>query len=171
MFAFVILGLIFSLAANFMIAPWREVLKLYLLLDSSVPVVIAATIGFFAISNFASTNKWFQVMSAVAFPIWVTYLGGSMRVMIAYVKWTKWELILYKIVLIFSGLIFFYVGYEYMMGRYKITSGYLVEVESRFKDMIYLYVFGIVELFFEYFRRLSYFDQTEDLKYEYQFQD
>lgn len=37
--------------------------------------------------------------------------------------------------------------------------------------MIYLYVFGIVELFFEYYRRLSYFDQTEELKYEYKLRD
>ncbi len=37
--------------------------------------------------------------------------------------------------------------------------------------MVLLYVFGIVELFFEYYRRLSYFDQTEDLKFEFLFQD
>lgn len=52
-----------------------------------------------------------------------------------------------------------------MRGGYKITQGLLVKLEGRFRDMIYLYVFGIVELFFEYYRRLSYFDQTEDLKY------
>lgn len=37
--------------------------------------------------------------------------------------------------------------------------------------MVLLYVFGIVELFFENYRRLSYFDQTEDLKFEFLFQD
>lgn len=36
--------------------------------------------------------------------------------------------------------------------------------------MTLLYVFGVVEQFFECYRRLSYFDQTEDLQYEYQFQ-
>lgn len=37
--------------------------------------------------------------------------------------------------------------------------------------MTYLYVFGVVQLCFEYYRRLSYFDQTEELKCEYQFKD
>lgn len=58
-----------------------------------------------------------------------------------------------------------------MKGGYKITRGYLIEVENRFRDMTYLYVFGVVQLCFEYYRRLSYFDQTEELKYEYQFKD
>ena len=63
------------------------------------------------------------------------------------------------------GLIFFYVGFTYMNGGYKITDGYLMEAEGRFRDMTYLYVFGVVEVCFEFYKRLSYFDQTEDLKY------
>lgn len=67
------------------------------------------------------------------------------------------------------GLIFFYVGFDYMNGSYKITHGYLIKIENTIKDMTYLYVFGIVEMFFEFYRRLSYFDQTEQLSYDYQF--
>lgn len=37
--------------------------------------------------------------------------------------------------------------------------------------MVYLYVFGVVELFYEYYRRLSYFDQTEELRHEYELKD
>ena len=37
--------------------------------------------------------------------------------------------------------------------------------------MTYLYVFGMVEVCFSYYRRLSYFDQTEELKSAYQFMD
>ena len=52
-----------------------------------------------------------------------------------------------------------------MNGAYKITDGYLVTVEDTFKNMVYLYVFGLVELFFRYYRMLSDFDQTKQLKF------
>ena len=91
--------------------------------------------------------------------------------MIAYARWSKWEVIAYKISVLSCGLVFFYVGFTFMNGGYKITSGYLVTVEGRFRDMVYLYVFGVVEFCFECYRRLSDFDQTDQLKYEYQFKD
>ena len=34
-----------------------------------------------------------------------------------------------------------------------------------------LYVFGNNELFFEYYRRISDFDQTEELQYSYEFRE
>ena len=37
--------------------------------------------------------------------------------------------------------------------------------------MVYLYVFGNTDLFFGYYRKISEFDQTAELKYEYQFKD
>lgn len=126
MFIFVILGLISSIVSNLLIINWREVLKMYLLLDSTIPVVIAASIGFFAIYNFSSTGEWYQILYSIAYPIWIVYLGGSLRVMIKHVKWSRWEIVLYKLVLLFSGLILFYVGFEYMNGKYKISSGYLI---------------------------------------------
>lgn len=58
-----------------------------------------------------------------------------------------------------------------MRGGYKITSGYLPEVEEIVKNIVYLYVFGNTDLFFEYYRKISEFDQTEQLRYEYQFED
>lgn len=45
--------------------------------------------------------------------------------MIAYEKWEKWKLIVYKLGVMSCGLIFFYVGFVYMKGAYKITKGYL----------------------------------------------
>ena len=41
----------------------------------------------------------------------------------------------------------------------------------KLKDLVTLYVFGIVELFFEFYKKLSQFDQTDDLKYQYYFSD
>lgn len=88
--------------------------------------------------------------------------------MIAYEKWERWKVVLYKLAVLFCGLIFFYVGFTYMKGGYKITKGYLPAVEETVKNVIYLYVFGNVDLFFEYYRRISDFDQTNELRYDYQ---
>lgn len=102
--------------------------------------------------------------------MFVFYYAGSLRVMIAYEKWERWKIVLYKLAVMTCGLIFFYVGFTYMNGAYKITKGYLPEVEETVKNVVYLYVFGNVDLFFEYYRRISEFDQTKELRYVYQFQ-
>jgi TctA family transporter len=91
--------------------------------------------------------------------------------MIAYEKWSKWKVIVYKVAVLGCGLIFFYVGVDYMNGAYKLTMGYFPTIEAIIKNMVYLYVFGNTELFFMMYRKLSSFDQTEELKYVYQFQD
>ena len=56
---FVCLGFLTSIISNLLIAPWRKVLKLYLLIDSLVPVIIASTIGFYAIHDFFNTGDWY----------------------------------------------------------------------------------------------------------------
>lgn len=98
-------------------------------------------------------------------------MAGTLRVMIAYSNWSRWEVLLYKLFVLFAGLVNFYVGYEYMNGKYKISKGFFVSKELQLRDLTYLYVFGNVELFFEMFRRLGDFDQTNDLKYAYRFTD
>lgn len=91
--------------------------------------------------------------------------------MIAYGNWSRWEVIVYKLSVLFAGLVNFYVGFEYMNGKYKVTKGFYISLETQLKDLTYLYVFGNVELFFEMFRRLSDFDQTNEIKFQYQFKD
>lgn len=54
----VTLGLILSIASNRLIASWEQIIKLYLLLDSVVPVIIAAIIACYTILKFASTGQW-----------------------------------------------------------------------------------------------------------------
>ena len=65
----------------------------------------------------------------------------------------------------------FYIGFQYMNGAYKITEGYFIEMESTLKDLSLLFVFGIVELMFQLFKRMSHFDQTDNFKYVYSFDD
>ena len=164
-------GFIITLIACLKQAPWKEVLILFFSMDSLVPVIIAGIIGYVSLQRFVMQEqpKWYHYAYMVNFPLWVVYFGGFLKVMIAYAEWSRWEVIFYKISVMACGLTFFYVGFSYMNGGYKITSGFIVQIEWKFRDLVYLFVFGVEELYFEFYRRLSYFDQTEELKYEYTF--
>ena len=72
------------------------------------------------------------------------YSSGYLRVLIAYSYWSRWQIIVYKIGVLICGLIFFFIGFEYMNGKYKFTKGFLVDKETTLKDLTYLYVFGNV---------------------------
>jgi hypothetical protein len=130
-----------------------------------MPVAISAIIGFYSLLNLFSLDAWHRKCYAIAFPVWVVYLMGMLRVMIAYCKWSKCEVILFKLLVLACGLVYFYVGFEYMNGKYKITKGHYIAMEEKLRDLVYLYVFGVLECMFEMYRRLSKFDQTDELKY------
>lgn len=87
---FVFVGLFFSILSNLLLAPWYEILKLYFIFDSVVPVMIAAVIGFYAVLLFLNTGKWYQTAYAVDFPLWALYFAGSLRVNIAFANWSRW---------------------------------------------------------------------------------
>ena len=137
-------GLLFSLLSNFMVAPWQEVIKLYFILDSIIPVAIAGLIGFYTVLDFLSTKEWYETCYAIAFPVTVVYVTGYLRVLIVYSYWERWQIIFYKLSMLISGLIFFYIGFVYLNGGYKITKGFLVNLETQLKDLSTLYVFGLV---------------------------
>jgi hypothetical protein len=58
-----------------------------------------------------------------------------------------------------------------MNGAYKISQGYYTELESLLKNLTYLFVFGMLEFFFELYRKLSQFDQTDQLRFVYKLAD
>ena len=137
-------GLLTAVISNLFMTTWKEVVKLYLILDSVVPVLIAAGIGFFAVWDFLNKGTWYHLCYAISFPLWIVYMVGTLRVMIAYCNWSRWEIVLYKLLVLFAGLINFYVGYEYMNGKYKISKGFFISLETQLRDLTYLYVFGNV---------------------------
>lgn len=83
-------GLLAAIISNLMLAPWKQVLKLYLLVDSLAPVLIATIISFYCILNFLSVGAWYNYVYATAFPAWVIYFAGNLRVMVAYSKCSRW---------------------------------------------------------------------------------
>ena len=104
----------------------------------------AAMIGLYAVLDFLTSGRWYETCYYIAFPIWVAYMTGYLRVLIVYSFWARWQVVCYKLGVLLSGLIFFYIGFKYMNGGYKFTYGFLVAKEIQLKDLTYLYVFGVV---------------------------
>ena len=83
-----------------------------------------------------------------ACPTVIFYICGSTRVLMAYCQLNKWEVILFKFVMTCCGMMYFYIGYEFMTGKYKFSKGALLEMEIQAKDLLYLYLFAVMEMFF-----------------------
>jgi hypothetical protein len=125
-----------------LIANWRDVLRLYFVLDSLIPVLIAGFLGLYTLLNFLNQGNWYEYCFSICFPVWLFYFAGYLRVIIAHGAWKKWQIIIYKLVVVCCGLAFFYIGIYYMNGAYKITNGMMPELEEKFKSLVLLYVFG-----------------------------
>lgn len=68
-------------------------------------------------------EAWYTQAYSIVLPLWILYFSANTRIIIAYIEMTKCKVILYKLAVLISGLIFFYVGYTFMQGAYKITGG------------------------------------------------
>jgi hypothetical protein len=115
----VALGLFISLGARYSMATRREVIKLYILLDSLLPGVIAGIITFYCLLIFSLSGKWSLPCLAVAFVVYMLYLGGTLRVLIAFALWSTWQIVAYKISIMLCGLSYFYVAFVFMSGTYR----------------------------------------------------
>ena len=91
------------------------------MLDSLLPVLIAGIIGFSTMNNFFITGKWYEECYYFTYPVWVVFASGYLRVLILYSNWTRWQVVLYKISIMFCAFIFFYIGFKYMTGVYKFS--------------------------------------------------
>jgi len=122
-------GLIVSLISNRQMASWKEILILYFHVDSILPVFITAFIAFYSLMKFFTFTRWQTKVFLAVYPVWTIYLIGNLRIMLLYAKWNRWKVVLYKLVIVASGLMGFMIGYKYMLGKYKIFNSYYLYLE------------------------------------------
>ena len=123
------LGIFISFISCRSIAPsWKEVFKLYIQLDSIVPNIVTIIIMFKTLPTVFTLNDWTLKVFSFSFPVWVIYLTGNLRVHLIYVKWKSWQILLFKVAIVASGLMNFYIGFKYLNGAYKITKGFKPEL-------------------------------------------
>lgn len=118
--------MITTFISSILIAPWKEVLKMYVQFDSIIPILISAVIAFYSVLSFFGLQEWYKKVYAISFPLWTIYASGNLRIQIVYANWKKWQIVLYKLSVLFGGLVSFYIGYEYMLGKYKVTKGFYI---------------------------------------------
>ncbi len=59
-----------------------------------------------------------------------------------YVRWSKWRVILFKLVLLADSAVFFEIGAYYMSNNYLYTSGNDTELDGKIKDfVVYIWAF------------------------------
>jgi hypothetical protein len=80
--------------------------------------------------------------------------------MMLQVRWSKWRIILFKLVLLADSAVFFQIGAYYMSNNYLYTAGVDTVLDGKIKDFVLLYIFGLFALFVELYKKVCDADQT-----------
>lgn len=136
-------------------------------MDNIFLTQVASSFGFIGFLLVIYYGDWFQVVTMVAFPIEIIFFVGNFRVMMLYVRWSKWRVILFKLILLADSAVFFQIGAHYINVNYNYTGGHNPEIDQKAKDFVLLYIFGLFALFVEMYSKMCDIDQTSELKFDY----
>ena len=150
--------------------PWK-VFNLYVLLDNIFLTQVASAFGFIGFLLVIYTENWYEVVSMVAFPLEMVFFVGNFRVMMLLVKWSKWRVILFKLILLADSALFFEIGAYYLSVNFYYTGGVNPTLDGQVKDFVLLYIFGLFAVFVEMYSKICDIDQTNDLKYCYELKE
>lgn len=138
---------------------WK-IFNLYILLDNIFLTEVASCFGFVGFLLVLYQGYWYEFITMIAFPVEILFMVGNFRIMMSLVKWSKWRVILFKLVLLADSAVFFEIGAYYMSEDFKYTGGEDSELDGKIKDFVLLYIFGLFALFVELYTKLSEIDQT-----------
>jgi hypothetical protein len=97
-------------------------------------------------------------------PLWLFHSAATVRIQVMHYKWAKFEIIISKLVHLISfvlvlALAWQSVFYERHLG---IKGGY---------HIVLMHCAAVALYFVEFYRLISKFDGTNDLRYEYEFEN
>ena len=138
---------------------WK-IINLYMLLDNIFLTQVASSFGFVGFLLVIYGGYWHQVITMMAFPLEIIFFVGNFRIMMLHVKWSKWRIILYKLVLLADSAVFFEIGAYYMSSNFQYTKGNNTVLDGKVKDFVLLYIFGLFALFVELYSKMCDIDQT-----------
>ena len=146
---------------------WK-IFNLYLLLDNIFLAQVASSFGFVGFLLVLYKENWYQMITMIAFPIEILFFVGNFRIMMLSVQWSRWKVILFKLVLLADSAVFFEIGAYYMSVNYQYTGGSSPDLDGKVKDFVLLYIFGLFALFVEMYTKMCEIDQTNELRFDYQ---
>ena len=138
-----------------------EMVKLYFLIDNyllCLLTVIGGWIGAIIIRRQAHADDNSIIYSGVITFLYFVYIG-TFRVLLRRIQWERWQLIIMKIGLVVSAM-----GYILFAGDVII---YMKNVPAAFIDFIFIYIFGLFSLSYEFFGKFTEIDGTGNLQYHY----
>lgn len=156
----------YSLCRDF----WK-VFNLYILLDNIFLTQVASSFGFIGFLLVLYDGHWYQIISMLAFPVEILFYVGNFRIMMLMVKWSKWRVILFKLIMLADSAVFFEIGAYYMSANFQYSDGTDTTLDGQVKDFVLLYIFGLFALFVEMYSKMCDIDQTSDLKYCYELKE
>jgi hypothetical protein len=109
----------------------------------------------------------FAKIVRILVPITLFTLSGTVRVIIKWANFKKWQNIIFKVSLFISGLCYFMIGFYIMFINYLPSKGLSPVIDASFKDFSLMYVFGSLNLYKQFVNLHNSFDQTDKLKYDY----
>jgi hypothetical protein len=123
-------------------------IALYFLLDPIALALITAIIGLFGLTtSIAKTSPTFAKIVRILVPVVLFSLSGTIRVIIKWANFKRWQNIIFKLSLFLSGLCYFMIGFYIMYINYLPSKGMLPAIDASFKDFSLLYVFGSLSLY------------------------
>lgn len=167
---FTVGSIIVSLINSCIIAPTKKAaFCLYFLLDNLVLLTLAAEVGFVGMLSIIIPNidAITIVIIIVMGCTWFVYVGNY-RLIFAFTKWVKWQVIVGKVCLILASLIFLGIATFFMRFDFDFGTGVSSE---KVKDFFFLYIFGLMSLLLEIYGKISDLDGTANLSYRYSFDE
>lgn len=137
-----------------------ELFMMHFLLDPIFVIFIIVSIGFVGMLTVSFADHWFNYVNLIGVPIMHFFFVGNFRLFLKWVILQSWQVILWKLSFFIDGLIYFGIGAYYMAVNYKLTGGFMPEIEGQLKDFCLLFVFANFSLFMELFGAVSGKDKT-----------
>lgn len=137
-----------------------EFFIMHILIDTLLLILVVVSIGFIGMLTVYFSDERFSWVNVVGIPVMNFVFIGNFRLFLKWAILSPWQIIIWKITFFLDGMIYFGIGAYYMAFNYKLTQGYLPEVDSKLQDFCLLFVFANFSLYVEMFGAIGGRDKT-----------
>lgn len=157
----VVRATIFIASSYQLIGCTKKLILLYFLLDNTFLMELASVITYIFLNYTNAQTDPIAIGALVAYPILLFTLVGNFRVMLLYCKWSKIQVIIYKII-------------KSMGSTYFLVYGTLLIIKSpdnTQSDLFMLWVFTTCGFWGQMFFCINSFDASDGLSTKYVLMD
>jgi len=121
-----------------MFSNWRKRLKLYLLIDNMLICGLATDVAYGAIHilSFASIYNtddngelvqdlaiaWQDIIIIILYILTNLIYAGCFRILMVHIYWKPWQIILYKLMITLSSILYIALGLMYLFGKNTLNE-------------------------------------------------